>query len=108
MDKASRGEDVLITVRGKVKARLTRSGIAVPAKLGAEWAKELRALAAVDAGIPGSIAHGGKNSEGGTRGSRLSLNYWDTSALVKIYVFEPDSDVFLELMRRPNSQFVPR
>lgn len=44
VDRASRGEDVLITVRGQVKARLTRSGIAQPTKLGAQWAKELRAL----------------------------------------------------------------
>ena len=43
VDRASRGEDVLITVRGHVKARLTQ---VVPerAQLGPAWAKELRAL----------------------------------------------------------------
>ena len=41
--RASRGEDVLITVRGQVKARLTRAGVAPPEKLGKAWAEELRA-----------------------------------------------------------------
>lgn len=43
VELASRGEDVLITVRGKVKARLTR---AAPSRNfdGKAWARELRAL----------------------------------------------------------------
>jgi antitoxin (DNA-binding transcriptional repressor) of toxin-antitoxin stability system len=42
VELASRGEDVLISVRGKVKARLTRLG--TPEAGGANWARELRAL----------------------------------------------------------------
>lgn len=43
VDRASRGEDVLITVRGQLKARLTQ---ATPeaAKVGEAWAEELRLL----------------------------------------------------------------
>ena len=44
VERASRGEDVLISVRGKVKARLTR---AVPPARGADraaWLRELKAL----------------------------------------------------------------
>lgn len=44
VERASRGEDVLITVRGKVKARLTRPNIPQTSKSGAQWARELRAL----------------------------------------------------------------
>ena len=44
VDRASRGEEVLITVRGQVKARLTQPSIPQPGQLGAVWAKELRAL----------------------------------------------------------------
>jgi prevent-host-death family protein len=43
VDRASRGEDVLITVRGQVKARLTQA-VPVPPQSGAKWAEELRAL----------------------------------------------------------------
>jgi antitoxin (DNA-binding transcriptional repressor) of toxin-antitoxin stability system len=42
VELASRGEDVLISVRGKVKARLTRLG--TPQVGGADWARELRGL----------------------------------------------------------------
>jgi prevent-host-death family protein len=42
VEVASRGEDVLITVRGKVKARLTR--VPAPTSSGAQWARELRTL----------------------------------------------------------------
>ncbi len=41
---ASRGEDVLITVRGKVKARLTRATAPGSSRNGRAWARELRAL----------------------------------------------------------------
>ena len=44
VDLASRGEDVLISVRGKVKARLTRATPAGRASNGSAWARELRAL----------------------------------------------------------------
>jgi prevent-host-death family protein len=44
VDRASRGEDVLITVRGRVKARLTSAAIPQAPRLGEAWAKELRAL----------------------------------------------------------------
>ncbi len=44
VELASRGEDVLISVRGKVKARLTNAGAGATAPLGARWANELRAL----------------------------------------------------------------
>lgn len=50
VELASRGEDVLITVRGKVKARLTR---VAPAQSSAErqgWMRELRRLRASAAG----------------------------------------------------------
>jgi prevent-host-death family protein len=40
---ASLGEDVLITVRGKVKARLTGVMVSAPAS-GSNWARQLRAL----------------------------------------------------------------
>jgi prevent-host-death family protein len=43
VDRASRGEDVLITVRGRVKARLTQAA-PQPVKTGAAWATELRDL----------------------------------------------------------------
>jgi prevent-host-death family protein len=44
VETASRGEDVLISVRGKVKARLTRATES-PARLtGLEWAQELLTL----------------------------------------------------------------
>jgi prevent-host-death family protein len=43
VDRASRGEDVLITVRGHVKARLTQAA-PESAQTGARWAEELRAL----------------------------------------------------------------
>jgi len=44
VELASHGEDVLISVRGKVKARLTRTGTSATAPLGVDWARELRAL----------------------------------------------------------------
>jgi prevent-host-death family protein len=44
VDLASRGEDVLISVRGKVKARLTGVQMPLPATTGAKWARELRGL----------------------------------------------------------------
>jgi prevent-host-death family protein len=43
VDRASRGEDVLITVRGTVKARLTRAASG-KGSLGVAWARELKAL----------------------------------------------------------------
>jgi prevent-host-death family protein len=44
VDAASRGEDVLITVRGKIKARLTRVEPASGAVQGRQWARELKAF----------------------------------------------------------------
>lgn len=44
VETASRGEDVLITVRGKVKARLTRAEAAQGSVHGVAWARELHAL----------------------------------------------------------------
>jgi prevent-host-death family protein len=44
VERASQGEDVLITVRGKVKARLTKVEVPTAAKTGATWAEELRRL----------------------------------------------------------------
>jgi prevent-host-death family protein len=44
VDRASRGEEILITVHGKVKARLTGARQAAPAVLGKAWADELREL----------------------------------------------------------------
>ncbi len=44
VEAASQGEDVLITVRGKVKARLTKAGVPDRASTGAVWARQLRAL----------------------------------------------------------------
>lgn len=44
VERASHGEDVLITVRGKVKAKLTRAGTAGEAPARAKWIGELRAL----------------------------------------------------------------
>jgi antitoxin (DNA-binding transcriptional repressor) of toxin-antitoxin stability system len=44
VDRANRGEDVLITVRGKVKARLTRPLTALSQHDREVWAEELRAL----------------------------------------------------------------
>ncbi len=43
VERASRGEDVLISVRGQVKARLTRAA-PKPALMGGAWADELRTL----------------------------------------------------------------
>ena len=44
VETASRGEDVLITVRGKVKARLTRAEPLPAATGGSGWVRELEAL----------------------------------------------------------------
>ena len=44
VDLASRGEDVLISVRGKVKARLTRATASEEASDRASWVIELRQL----------------------------------------------------------------
>lgn len=40
VERASRGQDTLITVRGKVKARLTKAGFNEAAK--AAWLRDLR------------------------------------------------------------------
>jgi len=53
VERASRGEDVLITVRGQPKARLTRAGAAADVPLGAAWARQLRALQRAQ-GAPGA------------------------------------------------------
>ena len=44
VERASRGEDVLITVRGKVKAKLTRVEDTTGARDRKAWIRELRAL----------------------------------------------------------------
>jgi prevent-host-death family protein len=44
VERASNGEDVLITVRGKVKARLTKAEAAPAVGDRTEWLKELAAL----------------------------------------------------------------
>ena len=44
VERASQGEDVLITVRGKVKARLTRAGSERAEADRAAWIEELRAM----------------------------------------------------------------
>ena len=41
---AAEGQEVLITVRGKVRARLIAAESARPSEKGAAWAKELQAL----------------------------------------------------------------
>ena len=53
VERASRGEDVLITVQGKVKARLTRVQQPAPAAGRAAWLRELKALRTRYAGSPG-------------------------------------------------------
>ncbi len=54
VEQASRGEDVLITVRGKVKARLTRAEKPAPAAGRAAWVRELKALRTRYAGSRGT------------------------------------------------------
>lgn len=44
VDRASRGEDVLITVRGQVKARLTRAIVPREAADTVAWAEQLKEL----------------------------------------------------------------
>lgn len=44
VERASHGEDVLITVRGKVKAKLTRAEVTFDAKDRKAWIRELRAI----------------------------------------------------------------
>lgn len=44
VERASQGEDVMITVRGKVKARLTRAAAPTDNAEMRHWASELRAL----------------------------------------------------------------
>jgi prevent-host-death family protein len=44
VERANRGEDVLITVRGRVKARLTRASAQPEAPVGRLWADELLEL----------------------------------------------------------------
>ncbi|MHB2018896.1 MAG: type II toxin-antitoxin system Phd/YefM family antitoxin [Candidatus Xenobia bacterium] len=52
VELASRGEDVLITVRGKVRARLTRVGAEVSDVDRAAWIDELRASLASQNVLP--------------------------------------------------------
>lgn len=44
VERADRGEDVLITVRGRVKARLTRAGSPDPGFDRKAWMRELQKL----------------------------------------------------------------
>lgn len=44
VERASCGEDVLITVRGRVKARLTRAGAPVQKADMKSWARKLKSL----------------------------------------------------------------
>ncbi|MEX2303144.1 MAG: type II toxin-antitoxin system prevent-host-death family antitoxin [Bryobacterales bacterium] len=44
VERASQGEDILITVRGKVKARLTRASSDATLSDRAVWVEELRAF----------------------------------------------------------------
>ena len=44
VERASKGEDVLITVHGKIKARLTKVGGPGTAEDNAKWVQELREL----------------------------------------------------------------
>jgi prevent-host-death family protein len=44
VERASQGEDVLITVRGKVKARLTRAGAPIDTADRQAWIARLRKL----------------------------------------------------------------
>ena len=44
VELANRGEDVLISVRGKVKARLTSAGATTDASDRTRWVRELRRL----------------------------------------------------------------
>jgi antitoxin (DNA-binding transcriptional repressor) of toxin-antitoxin stability system len=44
VERANQGEDVLITVRGKIRARLTKAGPEGSTRAGAEWAQELHEL----------------------------------------------------------------
>ncbi len=44
VERASRGQDVLITVRGKVKARLTRAAPTLPARTRSAWVRRLEKL----------------------------------------------------------------
>ena len=44
VERASRGEEIPITVHGKVKARLTEARQASPASLGKAWADDLQEL----------------------------------------------------------------
>ena len=44
VDRATKGDDVLITVRGKIKARLTKAGRPGTAIDNVKWAQELREL----------------------------------------------------------------
>jgi prevent-host-death family protein len=46
VERASRGEDVLITVRGQVKARLTQAEVPQPYVDTEAWVRELRELQA--------------------------------------------------------------
>lgn len=44
VDLASQGEDVLISVRGQIKARLTRVGGEGRRRSNADWVRDLKAL----------------------------------------------------------------
>jgi prevent-host-death family protein len=44
VDRASQGEEVLITVRGRIKARLTGAGAGRDSQDRAAWVESLRAL----------------------------------------------------------------
>jgi prevent-host-death family protein len=44
VERAAGGEDVLITVRGKAKARLTRASVPAESARRPAWVRELRAL----------------------------------------------------------------
>jgi len=97
VELACQGEDVLITVRGKVKARLTRVMPPSQASDRAAWVRELRALhkkygvARPKCRVEEILAQ--------TREDRVwAVTYWDTSALLKLYVTEEDSPTFLKLV----------
>jgi prevent-host-death family protein len=86
VERASQGEDILITVRGKVKAKLTQAPAQKKLDMKA-WAKELeqhQKTQSKDKTKKGkSVMPTARYSRRTARGQ--ILNYWDTSALLKLY-----------------------
>ena len=97
VDTASRGEDVLITVRGTVKARLTKVGASPAGFDGRAWAGELRTLQeAVKRRREAEVGHR-THSRRASRGPRLNRELLGHLRAVQGIATEDDSGYYMGL-----------